>query len=168
MRGVAPLAKKDTITPPHKTRAKKPPVRHRTEFPSPVPGAKRQQGPAQIDRRTEDRLRRGEMEIEGRLDLHGLNRDGARDALERFIAAAVAREKRCLLVITGKGRGGLETGARGNGAQSGESILRRCVPEWLAEGPAAPFVLRVCPARPRHGGTGAFYVLLRRKRTGGT
>lgn len=163
MRGVAPLAKKDSARPPHKTRAKKPSVRHRAELPSPAPGAKRQQGPAQIDRRTEDRLRRGEMEIEGRLDLHGLNREDARGALERFIAAAAAREKRCLLVITGKGRGGLESGGRENG----EGVLRRCVPEWLAEGPAAPLVLRVCPARPRHGGTGAFYVLLRRKRTGG-
>jgi len=57
-----------------------------------------------------------------------------------------------LLVITGKGRGG-------------EGALRRLVPHWLAGGEHGSRVLRATAARPQHGGEGALYVLLRRKRT---
>jgi DNA-nicking Smr family endonuclease len=100
-----------------------------------------------LDRRTAERLRRGELAIEARLDLHGMTQDEAHDALARFLARAHAAGQRCLLVITGKG-----------------AVLREAVPRWLDEGEARARVLATSRAQPRHGGGGALYVLLRRMR----
>ena len=93
------------------------------------------------------------MAIERRIDLHGMTQDHAHATLDRFIAAAWSDGKRMLLVITGKGNVG-----------SGGGVLRRSVPRWLAAGDHAARVLRVETAQPRHGGGGALYVLLRRRR----
>lgn len=106
-----------------------------------------------IDRRTAERLRKGEIAIEGRLDLHGMVQNDAHAALDRFVRQAWRDGKRMLLVITGKGS-----------LSKGGGVLRRHVPRWLAEGEHAPRVLRIEPAQPRHGGSGAFYLLLRRQR----
>ncbi|MCB1561979.1 MAG: Smr/MutS family protein [Alphaproteobacteria bacterium] len=115
-----------------------------------------------IDRRTLQRLERGQMEIEARLDLHGLNQAQAREALLSFITGNYSAGKRCILVITGKGR------ARGQGDEwwsPAPGVLRRKMPDWIAEKPEiAGMVVRTVPARPQHGGDGAFYILLRRKR----
>lgn len=107
---------------------------------------------AGLDRRSDKKLRRGQMEIDGRIDLHGFNREQAYEALGAFLQRGQARGWRCVLVITGKGRGG----------QPG--VLRQAVPEWLAVPPLAQYVLRAHAAQPRHGGEGALYVLLRRIR----
>lgn len=104
-----------------------------------------------IDRRSVQRLRRGERPIEARLDLHGMTQGEAHQVLAGFIARAWAAERRSLLVITGKG------GARGG-------VLRRAVPRWLGEPPNASRVLAFVPAQPKDGGEGALYVLLRRRR----
>jgi DNA-nicking Smr family endonuclease len=104
-----------------------------------------------LDKRTEQRLRRGVLPIDRRLDLHGLTQAEAHTALDRFVRAAAAEGSRMLLIITGKGSGG-------------EATLRRLVPRWLSHGEHAARVLRATPARPQHGGDGALYVLLRRKR----
>jgi DNA-nicking Smr family endonuclease len=104
-----------------------------------------------LDRRSAERLRRGERPIEARLDLHGMTQTEAHQALADFIAGAAATERRSLLVITGKG------GARGG-------VLRAAVPRWLGEPPNRARVLAVAPAQPRDGGLGALYVLLRRRR----
>ncbi len=106
-----------------------------------------------IDRRTAERLRKGQMEIDGRLDLHGMTQDAAHAALDRAVTAAWRDGLRMLLVITGKGS-----------AKDGGGVLRHNLPRWLAVGANAPRVLRVETARPQHGGGGAFYVLLRRQR----
>lgn len=122
-----------------------PPLREpkrRVASPAPAPG---------IDRRSAQRLRRGERPIESRLDLHGLTQEEAHRALAGFIARAWAAERRSLLVITGKG------GARGG-------VLRAAVPRWLGEAPNAGRVLAFAPAQPKDGGVGALYVLLRRRR----
>jgi DNA-nicking Smr family endonuclease len=115
---------------------------------------RRRPGGGEVDKRTAERLKRGEMEIEGRLDLHGRTQAQAHEALRRFIASSYAAGKRCVLVITGKGRGG----------DGGPGVLQTRVPEWLKDGDLAPAVLRVQKAQPQHGGGGALYVLLRRKR----
>jgi len=107
---------------------------------------------AGIDRRTAERLRRGQLPIEARLDLHGLTRQAAEDALLGFLNRAADRGLRCVLVITGKGRAG------------GESVLRREIPRWLNHAAVRSRVLACVPARQRDGGAGAFYVLLRRRR----
>jgi DNA-nicking Smr family endonuclease len=107
---------------------------------------------AGIDRRTVKRLRAGEVTIEARLDLHGLTRSRAIDALERFLAAARASQRRGLLVIHGRG---LHSGADG-------PTLTHVVREALAHGVHADAVLAAVPAPPRLGGVGATLVWLRR------
>lgn len=115
-----------------------------------------------LDRRTALRLRRGQMEIDGRIDLHGMTRRKAHAALAAFVASGRRHGRRCLLVITGKGgRPREESGFEGERT----GVLRREAPRWLAEPPLAGDVLAVAPARPADGGDGAFYVLLRRRRT---
>lgn len=109
-----------------------------------------------LDKRSARRLKRGRAAIDGRLDLHGMTLDQAHGALDRFLDRADRAGKRCLLVITGKGRG---DGERPLG------VLRDAVPRWLQVGVNRQRVLAVEPARPQHGGDGALYVLLRRKRT---
>ena len=106
-----------------------------------------------VDKRTAQRLKRGQLAIEARLDLHGCVRDEARRALGAFIAGARAAGQRCVLVITGKG-------TRPGGAAG---VLRGAVPGWLNEADLRPQVLSFCYAAARHGGEGALYVLLRRK-----
>ena len=106
---------------------------------------------AGIDRRSAERLRRGHLPIEGRLDLHGLTQEKAAMRLADFIERSESAGKRCLLVITGKG---LASGG----------ILRDQVPRWLNQPPNRGRVLAFDYARPQHGGSGALYVLLKRRR----
>jgi DNA-nicking Smr family endonuclease len=116
--------------------------------PAAKPGAPPNPG---LDRRTAERLRKGEIAIERRIDLHGMTQDDAHAALDRFVRQCWKDGRRMLLVITGKGSGG-------------EGVLRRGVPRWLAAGEHAARILKVETAQARHGGGGAFYVLLRRQR----
>ncbi|MBO22624.1 MAG: DNA mismatch repair protein MutS [Rhodospirillaceae bacterium] len=107
---------------------------------------------ADMDRRTADRLRRGKLPIEARLDLHGMYQDAAHTALVQFVTESAAQGRRCVLVITGRG------------SREGSGVLRARLPEWLNQLPCRPHVLGFTAARPEHGRDGAFYVLLRRKR----
>jgi DNA-nicking Smr family endonuclease len=107
--------------------------------------------PVDLDRRTWLRLKRGQVALEQTLDLHGQTQDQAHRRLRAFVADAQARGSRCVLVVTGKG---LESGG----------TLRHMVPRWLNEEPNRARVLAYSPAQPRHGGSGALYVLLRRRR----
>ncbi len=100
-----------------------------------------------VDGSTIRKLKRGQVVIDARLDLHGMGRMDAREALMAAIQEAYARGARCVLVITGKGL-----------------ILREQLPQWLADPLIAPRVLTMQEAAPEHGGGGAFYVLVRRKR----
>ena len=106
-----------------------------------------------LDRRTEERLRGGEMAIEARLDLHGHTQDEAHRALIAFVERAWRAERRTLLVITGKGRQG-----------AGEGVLQSALPRWLNAEPLRAQVLAFSRARPKDGGAGALYILLRRQR----
>ena len=74
----------------------------------------------------------------------------AHRALAGFVAGSRAAGRRCLLVITGHGR------------MSG-GVLKAAVPRWLDEPELRPHVLALAPAQPQAGGSGALYVLLRRK-----
>lgn len=116
-----------------------------------------------VDKRTAERVRRGDMEIEGRLDLHGLTQKEAHVRLNAFILKAYERENRYLLVITGKGLRNPKK-ETGDWTTPAAGVLRKRVPEWLDEPPLRDIVLQVSPAQPHHGGSGALYVLLRRKR----
>lgn len=116
--------------------------------------------PPQMDKRLKQRFERGELPIEGRLDLHGLTLANAERAMSRLIRDSIAQQKRCLLVITGKGL------ARDDetGMFKGRGVLRSWLPEYLRRGPWREQILGVAPARQEMGGAGAFYVLLRRQR----
>lgn len=114
----------------------------------------------QIDRRTAERLRRGKMDIEARIDLHGYTQERAHDALLRFIDQSVRRELRCVLVITGKGRSSHDDGEW----KFNDGVLRQRVPQWLSSSAYADHVLKCVLAQPRDGGEGAYYVYLRRTR----
>lgn len=115
-----------------------------------------------IDHRTENKLQRGNMRIEARLDLHGMTQDRAHQTLRQFITQCVHNHKRCVLVITGKGKA--EAADSNDGAASKGGVLRQAVPRWLEEPGLAGHILKISPAQPRHGGDGAFYILLRRQR----
>ncbi|HYG89002.1 MAG TPA: Smr/MutS family protein [Azospirillum sp.] len=106
-----------------------------------------------VDGRTADRLRRGKLEIDGRIDLHGMTQAQAHTALASFIHRAWHEGRRCVLVITGKGTFSAEGG-----------VLRRSVPRWLADAPLRSMVLAVQHAQPKDGGDGALYVLIKRRR----
>ncbi|MFN0063767.1 MAG: Smr/MutS family protein [Myxococcaceae bacterium] len=99
------------------------------------------------------RLRRGAIPIEAGLDLHGLVREEAHRALATFIERARASGKRCVLVIHGKGMR----------SERGTAVLKASTRTWMTQGPLAESVLALTSARPQHGGTGAIYVLLRRR-----
>jgi DNA-nicking Smr family endonuclease len=119
-----------------------------------------------LDRRTAERLRRGQFPIEARIDLHGQTQAEAHRALIAVLSGSHKAGRRCVLVITGKG------GPPGARRDSGEGvmpdrergILRRAVPRWLNEPDLRPLILSFAQAQPAHGGAGAVYVLLRRKR----
>jgi len=114
---------------------------------------------AGVDRRRAERLRRGRLPVEARLDLHGYTQGQAHAALDRFLGEVQARGLRCVLVITGKGTAtGAATGAGG--------VLRAQVPRWLNEPANRARVLAFDYAQPKHGGLGAIYVLMRRKKAG--
>lgn len=104
-----------------------------------------------IDRRTHDRVRRGERKIEARLDLHGLRQEEAHDRLMAFIGKSYAAQKRMLLIITGKG-------------VRGEGVLRSSLRHWLMSSDLSGKILAIEPAQIKDGGSGAFYVFLRRER----
>jgi len=125
---------------------------------------------AGLDRRSAERLRRGRLPIDARLDLHGLTQAEAHVALNGFLADAQAAGKRCVLVITGKGgrarddSGSEWSDAWAAGRLAGEGVLRQAVPRWLDQPPNRARVIAVHGAQPRHGGGGALYVLLRKAR----
>lgn len=98
------------------------------------------------------RLRRGQYAVESEIDLHGLGRHAAHEALRSFIAGAASRGQSCVRVIHGKGRG---SGPRG-------PVLKHVVNHWLRR---MDDVLAFASARPVDGGTGAAYVLLGRPRS---
>jgi DNA-nicking Smr family endonuclease len=114
----------------------------------PAPTKPRAAAPPQ-NRANEKRVRRGKLEIGGSLDLHGHTQDSGRAALARFLSASQRRGERTVIVITGVGRGG-------------EGVMKRRLPEWLAERDIRPLVSGFAPAHRAHGGAGAFYVFLKR------
>jgi DNA-nicking Smr family endonuclease len=108
-----------------------------------------------IDRKLKQRLARGQVEIDARLDLHGRTLSEAHVALLRFLHRAQSEGARVVLVITGKGAAD---------ADRGRGVLRRQVPLWLALPELRGHVLGVEEAHVAHGGAGALYVRLRRGR----
>ena len=139
--------------------------RARAAAPPPAPKAIRPPPLAEFDRRAVRRVASGKVEIDARLDLHGMRQRDARIELQAFLRTAQARGFKTVLVITGKGDAGVErdhlAGALGK-PQRG--VLRHSVPQWLGEPELRPVVLSYTSAGTRHGGDGALYVQLRKSR----
>jgi len=106
-----------------------------------------------IDRNHLKRLGRGEIEPDSEIDLHGLDRRNARFALRAALHEAYAEGERCVAVVHG----------RGLHSDLGP-VLKEALVEWLAEPPLGPLVMAFASAPSHDGGTGATYVLLRRRR----
>jgi DNA-nicking Smr family endonuclease len=116
------------------------------------PAAKSIVYPQPMDARTRTKIARGRLAVEATLDLHGFTKSAAHAELKRFIEAAQARGVRLALVITGKGREG-KPGA-----------LREELPRWLGESPLQGRIIAYDAAGPRHGGKGAWYVRIRKRK----
>lgn len=117
-----------------------------------------------VDGGTAERLRRGAMEPEARLDLHGFTEAAAHSALITFLRSAQMRGHRLVLVVTGKGAKeddpnapfDMELAARSRG------VLKSMVPRWLAEPSLGGIVADSRAAHRKHGGAGALYIYLRK------
>lgn len=115
---------------------------------------------AGLDRRTSDRLRKGTREPDSRIDLHGMTAERAHRACLTFLSDALSRGQRVVLVITGKG------GRRDNDdiMAPARGVLRESLPNWLRVSALGPSIVGIYQAHQKHGGTGAFYVYLKRRR----
>lgn len=148
---VAPLKKREKNVPPTKQTppAERPRTRHK--FVAEDMKLPPEEG---IDRKQQRRLRRGDHEIDATLDLHGLTQDRAYDVLVRFLEGAMERGNRIVLVVTGKGKG------------DAPGVLRAALPQWITKTELSRVVMRIAPALPQHGGNGAYYVFLRKRKLG--
>lgn len=105
--------------------------------------------PQSLDVNQDKTVRRGRVSIDSKVDLHDLTQAQARPALQRAIIRASNRNYKCLLVITGKGT-------------RGEGILRRNFVGWIEDPTIRPLIATYAQAHIRHGGSGAWYVFLKR------
>nr|WP_254870004.1 Smr/MutS family protein [Celeribacter sp. HF31] len=118
------------------------------------------QAPLRMDRKKFGKMRKGNLAPEGRIDLHGMTIAQAHPALTRFILNSWAMDRRLVLVITGKGKHRDDDGP----IPVRKGVLKHQVPHWLHMAPLRDAVLQVSEAHLKHGGTGAYYVYLRRKK----
>lgn len=152
-----------------------PPPRDAAPKPAPAPlksgaaHATAQRGPGPkipADRSTEKKVRRGRVEVEARIDLHGLTTKNARRDLLRFLQRAQGNGVRQVLVITGKGAGARALDRRkfepwDPDAPPLPGVLRRSFSQWMGDPDFAQLVSGYAEAHRRHGGGGAFYVMVR-------
>jgi DNA-nicking Smr family endonuclease len=121
---------------------------------------------ATFERRMAQKLGRGQMEPEARIDLHGENLENARHQLLHFLSSRRMQGYRLVLVITGKGASPFARhtlhGLTHFNTPEREGKLRRELPMWLEEHQFRSHVVGFQPAHPKHGGGGAFYVKLRK------
>lgn len=111
-----------------------------------------------LERRLRQRLSRGQREVDGVIDLHGLRQSEAHGALIHFIARAQHEGRSLVLVITGKGASAEPADRDGRG------VLRRLVPHWLGDPVLRRHVVGFEEAAREHGGAGALYVRIRKIR----
>lgn len=122
----------------------------RQTAPAPKPGET-------LDGSWDRRLSRGLAQPDATVDLHGHNLATAYDLLDRRLEQAIADGARLLLLVTGKP----PSEAR---KPSGRGAIRAAVGDWLGASRHAGSIAAVRGAHPRHGGSGALYIVLRRKR----
>lgn len=101
------------------------------------------------------RFKREEFKVEAVLDLHGVTEKNAFEQVCDFIKQGYQEKKRCVLIVTGKGLDDTLFSERG--------VLRKSVPNWLSNSEIAPLILGYRNPSEALGGTGALYILLRKK-----
>ena len=148
-----------TVRPSPGRRAPRPSTEERQSSPmilaaealvKPIPH-KSQPAPEDIEPNRKRHIVRGHQPLEARLDLHGLDQDRARLTLESFLRRAQDDGHRSALVITGRG-------------VQGDGVLRRRTPEWLSAQHLRGIVAGFSQAHQKHGGDGALYVAIKKKR----
>ena len=136
-------------------------VNHRADHDLlPSLGQQMRTAPVQMDQKAHQRLKRGKLKPEARIDLHGMTLAQAHPALTGFILRSAGAGHRLVLVITGKGKNRDDD----NPIPTRFGVLRHQVPQWLSMAPLGGLVLQVTESHIRHGGQGAYYVYLRRAR----
>jgi DNA-nicking Smr family endonuclease len=123
--------------------------------PAPPPAKRRLVGES-LDASWDRRLGRGLVQPDLEVDLHGHSLAAAHRLLDESLERALARGARILLLVTGKSPSGEAPVARGK--------IRAAVGDWLAASRHAADIAAVRNAHPRHGGAGALYIVLRRRR----
>ena len=150
----APVA---PVPPPIAEKAAKPSLPQRPRrAAAPLPPAPAPGPGSTLDGSWDRRLSRGVVQPDFVLDLHGHNLATAYDLLDRRLEMAIAAEARLLLLITGKPPGPARPVKRG--------AIRAAIGDWLAASRHAGAIAAVRNAHPRHGGSGALYIILRRRR----
>ncbi|MBW1765877.1 MAG: Smr/MutS family protein [Deltaproteobacteria bacterium] len=100
-----------------------------------------------------NRLKKGHFPVQDYIDLHGLTRQDAKKEVSNFLLQSHKNGLRCVLIVHG----------RGLNSPDSFPILKERMPIWLSRGSVKKIVLAFVTARPYDGGTGAIYVLLRKR-----
>lgn len=116
--------------------------------------------PLRMDKKSFTKMKRGKSTPQARIDLHGMTADAAQTALTSFLLRSHDRGLRLVLVITGKGR----DRDTDDPIPQRAGVLRRQLPHWVSIPPLNRIVLQTTQAHQRHGGSGAFYIYLVRRR----
>lgn len=158
----APKAK---TAPKHEGTKKSATVKHeavKLSHPTPVVSSRRAPPDlSEFDRNNARKIRGGRLEIEARVDLHGLRQSEAHAALRAFLFRCQSRGLRFVLVITGKGKSGSASDSPYENYENERGVLKRNVPRWLEEADVRSIVVSYTTAAIQHGGEGAIYVHLR-------
>ena len=135
------------------------PALARQAAPTPVPA--KPSGPGTtLDGGWDRRLARGTVEPDATVDLHGHTLTSAYGMLDQALDRSIARGDRVILLITGK------PPRRDSERPHARGAIRAAVGDWLHASRHAAAIAAVRGASPRHGGSGALYIVLRRPRTG--
>jgi DNA-nicking Smr family endonuclease len=106
----------------------------------------------QVDTNLKKKFEKGDLPIEGKIDLHGMTLAQAHHRFVQFITGKIKEGARFILVVTGKGSG------------DSTGVIRKNLPLWCDDKNLKPYILQFKEAQPKHGGSGASYILLRRQK----
>jgi DNA-nicking Smr family endonuclease len=155
--GGAVLSPAEAEAPPEPAPEGPPAGRRPRPAPAPAPAPARKAPGTTLDGTWDRRLSRGMVAPDAAVDLHGHNLATAYDLLDRRLDEAVRSGARLLLLVTGKPPGPERPVKRG--------AIRAAIGDWLAASRHAGDIAAVRNAHPRHGGAGALYIVLRRRRS---
>jgi len=109
-----------------------------------------------FDQKLMQKIKKGQFPVQDYVDLHGLTKQEAEIMMRDFLLQSHRLGLRCVLVVHG----------RGLNSQDNIPVLKERLPIWLNRGPIKRFVLAFSTAMPYDGGTGAIYILLKKRRGG--